>query len=108
MILVVGGAFQGKTDFVKDTFKVEENEIFNCFHLKVLECLKTNKPVSYALNRAKKYKVVISDEIGCGIVPMDKEQRDWREKTGRALCELAKESEQVWRVYCGVGVKIKG
>lgn len=108
MLLIIGGAFQGKTEFAKSTFNVKDNEIYNNFHLKILDCIQQNKSVSDVIAQAEKYKVVISDEIGCGIVPMDKVQRRWREETGRALCEIAKNSSQVWRVYCGVGTKIKG
>jgi len=51
--------------------------------------------------------VVISDEIGLGIVPMDPFERRWREETGRALCILAEGAERVTRVYCGIGQVIK-
>ena len=50
---------------------------------------------------------MISDEIGNGIVPMDAFEREYREQTGRILIELAKEAEEVIRVICGIGQKIK-
>ena len=52
-------------------------------------------------------RILITNEIGCGIVPLDPFQRYYREQTGRVCCELAKRSEQVWRVSCGLGQRIK-
>ena len=51
--------------------------------------------------------VIICDEIGNGIVPMDPFERTYRENTGRLLIELAKKAEEVERVICGIGQKIK-
>ena len=51
--------------------------------------------------------VVISDEVGNGIVPMDPFEREWRECVGRRLTGLAKEAECVERVICGMGQRIK-
>lgn len=51
--------------------------------------------------------VIISDEIGNGIVPVDAFEREYRERTGRILVELASRAEEVERVICGIGQKIK-
>ena len=53
-------------------------------------------------------RVVIADEIGCGLVPIDPFERAWREETGRILCALAREAEAVVRVHCGFPQAIKG
>ena len=53
------------------------------------------------------YKVITSDEVGLGIVPLDRKVREWREATGRALCRIAAEADEVYRVSCGIGMKIK-
>lgn len=50
---------------------------------------------------------IICDEVGSGIVPMDKFERRYRELTGRTLCELVKRSRKVHRVFSGIGVVIK-
>ncbi len=49
----------------------------------------------------------ISDEIGNGIVPMEKFDRIYREETGRILCMLAEKSDSVERIVCGIAQKIK-
>ena len=51
--------------------------------------------------------LVVSDEIGLGIVPLDPFERRWREETGRALCVLAEGAQRVTRVYCGIPQVIK-
>lgn len=51
---------------------------------------------------------VVSDEIGCGIVPVAKEDRLWRDLLGEALQDLAKESDEVYRVICGCVQTLKG
>lgn len=52
-------------------------------------------------------RVIVTDEIGGGIVPISGEERNWREETGRTCCCMAALSEQVWRVVCGIGTRIK-
>ena len=51
--------------------------------------------------------VIISDEVGNGIVPVEAFEREYRERAGRILVELAKRAEEVERVICGIGQKIK-
>lgn len=52
-------------------------------------------------------KAVSCDEVGCGVVPMDKKQILYREAVGRSCCILAERAERVTRVICGIGVIIK-
>ncbi|MCI8634679.1 MAG: hypothetical protein HFJ05_03630 [Eubacterium sp.] len=51
--------------------------------------------------------VIISDEIGNGIVPVDAFDRTYRERTGRILVQPAGQAEEVERVIYGIGQKIK-
>ena len=52
--------------------------------------------------------VLIGDEIGSGVVPMDPFERRWRDETGFLYQYLAREAETVERVWAGLAVKIKG
>ena len=45
--------------------------------------------------------------IGSGIVPMDAEERAWRERHGSLLKTLAAKSDRVVRVFCGIGEDLK-
>lgn len=51
--------------------------------------------------------IIICDETGNGIVPADPVERECRERTGRILVELARRAEEVERVICGIGQRIK-
>ena len=100
MILITGGAFQGKKDFA-ESFGLDN--IMYDFHLLVRNC----ENIDILMEKAEKSSVVVSDDIGCGIVPLDKEDRLWRERTGRCLCILAQKAEKVYRVSMGIPVRIK-
>ncbi len=52
-------------------------------------------------------RVLVTDETGCGIVPADAFERLYRDETGRLCCRIAGEAEEVWRVCCGIGMRIK-
>ena len=51
--------------------------------------------------------VIISDEIGCGIIPMSADERHLREFVGRIQCFLAEKADKVYRVVCGISQRIK-
>ena len=51
--------------------------------------------------------VIVTDEIGYGIVPMDPFERTYREVVGRVCTKLAKNSESVYRVVCSIEMKLK-
>lgn len=51
--------------------------------------------------------IIVTNELGYGIVPMERFDREYREKCGRICCELAKEANEVHRVVCGIGEVIK-
>ena len=49
--------------------------------------------------------VITCDEIGCGIVPIDKTDRLWREMRGDACQYLA---ARAVKVCCGIPMALKG
>lgn len=50
---------------------------------------------------------ITCDEIGCGVVPLQPEERRWREETGRLCCWIAQRAVRVDRVFCGLAETIK-
>lgn len=113
MILVVGGFAQGKLAFAKAQLGVcrygdgqftDDNCIYNLQKL-VME-LEFEQHLDIYLEKHPE-AVLICDEVGCGIVPMSKEERDYREKTGRICCKLAADATEVYRVICGIGTRLK-
>ncbi len=108
MKLIIGGAYQGKKQYALENFNGEE--IIEDFHLKVLDMLKTNTDVmQYIQEHLEDYrdKVIICQDISCGVVPIDPLMRKWRETVGHALGFLAKKSDRVIRVFCGIGTSLK-
>ena len=51
--------------------------------------------------------MIVSNEVGAGVVPIEASERLFREAVGRALWVVAQRSEAVTRVVCGIGVRIK-
>lgn len=127
MKLIIGGVFQGKKAFAEqltgislqtaaDGMNCEYEEIFQApmvyhFHEYVKRRLKEGLPCGQLagdLIQKNPQVVIITNELGYGVVPMEAFDRKYREDTGRICCELAAASEQVWRVCCGIGTCIKG
>lgn len=127
MIMITGGAFQGKTDYAKKRFGFSDDDILNgesceldaifnakCirgYQLIVKRLLAENsdpKAFTKQLCKENPNAVVIINEIGSGIIPLEKSERIWREKTGRAGCIIAANSDEAVRLVCGIAVKIKG
>lgn len=117
MILIIGGAYQGKMDYAKNhqkelgkTKDSDPDFIINQFHLEILEDVRNQRSTIDRLKENwKQYenKIIICDDISCGIVPLKEEERMWREQTGRTLSFLSKQAEQVIRVFCGIGTRLK-
>lgn len=123
MKLIVGGYAQGKLQYVlgkygtegwtlADGYLPEEGQkvIVNHFHLWVRQMLEEGEcPEEKMKIYLEEHPecIIISDEIGGGLVPVDAFEREYRERTGRILVEIAKCAEEVDRVICGIGQKIK-
>ena len=52
-------------------------------------------------------RIIIMNDMSQGLVPMDAEDREYREACGRAMIKLSKAAEEVYRVFCGLGQRIK-
>ena len=50
----------------------------------------------------------ISPALCLRVVPLDAQERAWREAVGRMSCELASQAETVVRMVCGIPVVLKG
>ena len=105
MKLYIGGAYQGQEKLAQT--ENPSAEIIRDFHMLLKNY--EGDPQSFAEDfcRAHPDAVVIADETGSGVVPVDPDERAWRESAGRALCVLAQKAESVTRVICGIGVRIK-
>ena len=110
MILVIGGSYQGKTEYARKNFP--KAKFFNhtqTFIRKRTDDGLTQEQILDEIHEATSEGewVIISDEIGSGIVPLDYDDRHWRENTGRILIQLAKEATEVHKVTVGIGQRLK-
>lgn len=127
MKLVIGGCAQGKLQYALLKYQLEETAVWdgvlpdekeirtkvvviNHFHQWVRQSLlQGENPEEKARAFVERHRdcIIISDEIGNGIVPAEAFEREYRERNGRILIQLAWEAEEVERVICGIGQKIK-
>lgn len=103
-ILIVGGAAQGKRAFARSLSP--ETDIVDNLQNLVRDALENGTPVPEAADFAG--KTVVCNELGCGVVPIDEMEREWREETGRLCCDIVARADWVYRVCCGIPQCIKG
>jgi adenosyl cobinamide kinase/adenosyl cobinamide phosphate guanylyltransferase len=87
-----------------------KTRLVNHFHLWIDRMLKEKQDVKDLVEqilRANPHIVILVDELGCGIVPIEPYDRNYREVTGRICCQLASSAQEVHRVICGIGTVIK-
>lgn len=120
MILIIGGAYQGKLDFAKETLGIASEDVHICTGesidfsrsciYKIEEFTYSHPdPVGYFKANRERWEdcILICEDLFCGVVPMGAENRAWRQKTGRLCQYLAKEASQVSRIFCGLEQRLK-
>lgn len=110
MELYIGGYKQGKLKYVLTKYPNAENRVCNDLHLWIREMLQEGQDAELEVIRYIEENpdcILICDEIGNGIVPVDAFERMYREQVGRILIEVAKRADRVERVICGLGQRIK-
>ena len=122
MVLIIGGAYQGKTENAKKTYSLQDADIFTCENMDIdpnarvirhLErfaraCVRAGKEPAEVLNAIDlSDKILICEDISCGVVPMDAVEREWREAVGRMNAMLAAKAERVTRLFCGLPLELK-
>ena len=122
--IIMGGAFQGKTQYATKIYPgLELTDGFNCPLDEIENCVAVNKFHSFTrrwlleertkealltmLENNRNLQLLISDEIGYGLVPIDDFEREYREFHGRVITELAEKADCVERVVCGIPQRIK-
>ena len=124
MILILGGAHQGKLSFARNTLGIGQDDIFICSQAHIdtskhcvyaleeftYSCVQDGiDPLSWIKDHREQLQdtVFICQDIFCGVVPMDRTLRLWRDATGKLCQYLAAESDAVYRIYCGLEQKLK-
>lgn len=114
LILIIGGEGAGKRSFARMMGYKEED---------MADGIIDGRPVLFHLERmifaqpdqAEELfdwllgkEVVICNEVGSGIIPVDRRERLGREAAGRICVRLAQRADAVVRLVCGCPVYIKG
>lgn len=124
MKLIIGGMYQGKLDYALNKYNLGIKDVYKCkdetidyskriiykFNLYIYNLIKEGlDPVKEVINNLERFKdkIIISDEISSGVVPLDKMDRLYRDKVGVILNRLASESDSVVRIFCGLEEKLK-
>lgn len=125
MKLVIGGYAQGRLAYVLRQYEKNTEDVFDFAEHSIFEW--NNQPILYHMEelvtQAKqenqsvfewlikylplwKNCILITQEVGCGLVPIEAEERQWRETVGRMNIWLAEQAETVERVFCGLSMQI--
>lgn len=109
MKLYIGGAYQGQTELAQR--ENPHGEWHVDFHETIRKAVlhEHQDPHAFARQFCKEHPgaIVAANEVGAGVVPMEAQDRAFREAVGRVLCIIAQEAESVTRCVCGIGVRIK-
>ena len=103
MIFITGPLYSGKRAYARTLCGEDEM----CVGAHDLAAREADLP-ALAGALAERYKVVISTEVGGGVVPADAAERVAREVAGRLACLLAERADTVVRVFCGLPMALTG
>lgn len=124
MEMIIGGAYQGKAAYAKAQFpdvdwkfggEITEEELLKAegvlgFQEYIRKSLKAGEDLTGLAEKLAQQDtdvILVSEEVGYGIVPADAFERQYREAVGRVCTALAAKSRRVTRVVCGIGTVLK-
>ena len=124
MILIIGGAYQGKLDFAKSAFDLAQENIFACTggeidfskpcidHIEefTFACVQSGEDaVEYFRSHREQWQnsILICRDISAGVVPMGAQMRAWRQMNGLLCRYLSGAASRVSRIFCGLEERLK-
>lgn len=124
MHFIFGGRCMGKLEYaqsllpnptVRDLAReggeaVFHSDIVTGVHLLVRQImLEGGNPLEYFRENMHRFSgcILIGDEVGSGIVPVDAFEREWRDEVGRVYQLLSAKADDVTRVWSGIPQKLK-
>ena len=107
MIFITGPLYAGKEEYIRKALGWGAEDFAENAVRDVQKLVPCDDLELLSDERAGR-KVVIATEVGCGVVPIDPDERRWREEAGRLSCLLAERADTVIRVCCGIPQLLKG
>lgn len=124
MVLIIGGAYQGKLDFAKSAFGLSESDVFTCtggeidFSRRCIDrieeftlwCVQSGvDAVEFFRSCREQWRdsILICEDISAGVVPMGADMRAWRQMNGLLCRYLSGEAARVSRLFCGLEERLK-
>lgn len=104
-VLFIGGAHQGKAALAHVLYPALP--LVRNLHERVRKELAAGRD-PMALLEELRGCAVTCNEVGCGVVPIDRADEAYREAVGRLCCVLAEQADAVVRVTAGLPQYIKG
>lgn len=130
MILIIGGAYHNKLAYALKTYNILKEDMQNGRQCPVNEAfskkgiynlhLLIKRYMEQGLLNSENYfqiieqinnsniEIIICNEIGSGIIPLDKFEREYRDMVGRIVSELSAISHKVERIYYGIPTILRG
>ena len=123
MIFVIGPLFSGKQDYIMQALGWSETDFLEKavrdvqdLAAEAAEAVEAShsplddlqEKLRSLADRLSQKEVIIATETGCGVIPLDPQERRDREAAGRLSCLLAERAETVVRVCCGIPQVLKG
>lgn len=126
--LYIGGLNQGKLGYVLEKYRLSressslcdgisctreevlEKKIINHYHEFIKRLLQDGEdPEAFTeeLIRLNPGAVIICNEVGSGVVPMERADRRFREAVGHCTQRIAARAGHVERIFCGLGMVLK-
>lgn len=102
MIFVFGPLWSGKRAFARDALGCDAPVC------DAQELARSRADLETLADELAANAVVIASEVGGGVVPAERAEREARERAGRLTCLLAERAETVVRVFCGIPTVLKG
>ena len=114
MVLILGGKGAGKREFAR-SLGYSDDEMSPDVFSDAPVIIELEETVRRAPDEAEKLlgslcrkDLVLCCEVGSGVIPLAKEDRIFRESTGRLCVQLAKRADAVVRIVAGIPMAIKG
>ena len=107
MIFVTGPLYAGKQEYIQKALGLSDAD-FAARAVRDAQDLAPGADLPALAEALSQKDIVIATELGGGLVPIDRAEREKREAAGRLACLLAARADTVVRVCCGLPQVLKG